>query len=268
MAGMLSEHLAAANELSEELKIKSEEMRTLDAQLEPVLKQMDSDLFELLMSRKKQTRKPTKKQKLAHAGLEGKLKTHETIVQDLCSGKSAKATEMYDKVDKIIEKLDKGMKQLESEIKEESEKHGLDYQQPQDSHNLIDRTPKQGRGRQVGRGRPQGRGFLQGPLRKSGRGRQRPMGLAPLTVDSASPFAGGIVPPSGHHVSPPDVPLDSAEPRYCLCNRVSYGEMVACDHNECSEEWFHFGCVGLKKKPDGKWYCPQCTEARALAKAT
>uniref|UniRef100_A0A0N5A2T5 PHD-type domain-containing protein n=1 Tax=Parastrongyloides trichosuri TaxID=131310 RepID=A0A0N5A2T5_PARTI len=48
------------------------------------------------------------------------------------------------------------------------------------------------------------------------------------------------------------------EPRYCLCDRVSYGDMVGCDNEKCSLEWFHFECVGLRHKPKGKWYCPLC----------
>jgi len=47
--------------------------------------------------------------------------------------------------------------------------------------------------------------------------------------------------------------------RYCICNQVSYGEMVGCDNNECPIEWFHYGCVGLTHAPKGKWFCPQCT---------
>ncbi|KHG19241.1 PHD finger ING1 -like protein [Gossypium arboreum] len=39
---------------------------------------------------------------------------------------------------------------------------------------------------------------------------------------------------------------------------LSYGEMVACDNPNCKIEWFHFGCVGLKEQPRGKWYCPDC----------
>ncbi|CAL1541796.1 unnamed protein product [Lymnaea stagnalis] len=54
---------------------------------------------------------------------------------------------------------------------------------------------------------------------------------------------------------------DPNEPRYCLCNQVSYGEMVGCDNNDCPIEWFHYGCVGLSQAPKGKWYCPQCTAA-------
>lgn len=58
--------------------------------------------------------------------------------------------------------------------------------------------------------------------------------------------------------SPVNVPIDPNEPTYCLCNQVSYGEMVGCDYKECPYEWFHFGCVGLNHKPKGKWYCPNC----------
>ncbi|GJN30277.1 hypothetical protein PR202_gb18568 [Eleusine coracana subsp. coracana] len=55
-----------------------------------------------------------------------------------------------------------------------------------------------------------------------------------------------------------ELPVDPNEPTYCLCNQVSYGEMVACDNSDCKIEWFHFGCVGLKEQPKGKWYCPNC----------
>lgn len=54
---------------------------------------------------------------------------------------------------------------------------------------------------------------------------------------------------------------DPNEPRYCTCNQVSYGEMVACDNEECPYEWFHYPCVGITSSPKGKWYCPQCTSS-------
>eukprot|EP00262_Sarcandra_glabra_P014526 TRINITY_DN4270_c1_g1_i1.p1 TRINITY_DN4270_c1_g1~~TRINITY_DN4270_c1_g1_i1.p1 ORF type:complete len:224 (-),score=45.51 TRINITY_DN4270_c1_g1_i1:535-1206(-) len=55
-----------------------------------------------------------------------------------------------------------------------------------------------------------------------------------------------------------DLPVDPNEPTYCFCNQVSYGEMVACDNPDCKIEWFHYGCVGLKEQPRGKWYCSNC----------
>lgn len=45
---------------------------------------------------------------------------------------------------------------------------------------------------------------------------------------------------------------------YCLCNRESAGDMVACDNLKCPKEWFHYGCVGLVRAPRGKWFCPLC----------
>lgn len=41
------------------------------------------------------------------------------------------------------------------------------------------------------------------------------------------------------------------EPRYCYCNQISYGEMVACDMGDCPREWFHLDCLGLNKAPKG-----------------
>ncbi|XP_014672429.1 PREDICTED: inhibitor of growth protein 2-like [Priapulus caudatus] len=60
----------------------------------------------------------------------------------------------------------------------------------------------------------------------------------------------------------PDSPvaeaIDPNEPVYCLCQQVSFGEMVGCDYEHCPIEWFHFSCVKLVSKPKGRWYCPRC----------
>jgi hypothetical protein len=59
------------------------------------------------------------------------------------------------------------------------------------------------------------------------------------------------------------------EVRYCYCNGVSYGEMVACDRENCAREWyflllrrltkrFHLECAELAAPPKGKWYCRDC----------
>ena len=60
-------------------------------------------------------------------------------------------------------------------------------------------------------------------------------------------------------VSPPrPLDIDPDEPTYCLCDQVSYGEMIGCDNDLCPIEWFHFSCVQLSSKPKGKWFCPRC----------
>ncbi|ETN43242.1 uncharacterized protein HMPREF1541_02401 [Cyphellophora europaea CBS 101466] len=49
------------------------------------------------------------------------------------------------------------------------------------------------------------------------------------------------------------------EERYCYCQTGSYGEMVACDNEQCPREWFHLECIGLKSVPkSAKWYCDEC----------
>ncbi|KAK1751755.1 hypothetical protein QBC47DRAFT_390941 [Echria macrotheca] len=74
--------------------------------------------------------------------------------------------------------------------------------------------------------------------------------------------------------------IDPNEPRYCLCNRVSFGMMIQCElandvsnlvysqwsaadrvtTQNCKGEWFHLECVGLTDVPPRttKWYCPDC----------
>ncbi|XP_014251081.1 inhibitor of growth protein 1 [Cimex lectularius] len=61
--------------------------------------------------------------------------------------------------------------------------------------------------------------------------------------------------------SPPkeeEVVHEIDEPTYCLCDQISYGEMIMCDNDLCPIEWFHFVCVSLVTKPKGKWFCPRC----------
>lgn len=50
----------------------------------------------------------------------------------------------------------------------------------------------------------------------------------------------------------------SSEPLYCLCQRANYGDMIRCDNDGCSIEWFHYPCVGLTKEPIKRWLCPEC----------
>nr|KJB28064.1 hypothetical protein B456_005G039000 [Gossypium raimondii] len=92
---------------------------------------------------------------------------------------------------------------------------------------------------------------------ESGRGGRKKTRLA--TAAAATEVAASAANPTGVEL---DLPVDPNEPTYCLCNQVSYGEMVACDNPNCKIEWFHFGCVGLKEQPKGKWYCPDCATVK------
>ena len=57
-----------------------------------------------------------------------------------------------------------------------------------------------------------------------------------------------------------DLGVDPAEPTYCLCGQVAFGEMLMCSNSLCPREWFHLPCVGVHpgNKPSGNWVCPLC----------
>jgi len=51
---------------------------------------------------------------------------------------------------------------------------------------------------------------------------------------------------------------------YCQCPYDEVSEMIACDGQDCTIEWFHFECVGIMVPPKGKWYCPDCRKRRDM----
>ncbi|KIK63792.1 hypothetical protein GYMLUDRAFT_40869 [Collybiopsis luxurians FD-317 M1] len=55
---------------------------------------------------------------------------------------------------------------------------------------------------------------------------------------------------------------------YCYCRKPSAGEMVACDNEECVNQWFHLSCIGLATLPqeDETWYCEDCDPSKVLSK--
>lgn len=55
-----------------------------------------------------------------------------------------------------------------------------------------------------------------------------------------------------------EIAADEDSQVYCFCQQVSFGEMVACDNENCEREWFHLPCVGLQSPPQGKWFCDEC----------
>lgn len=51
---------------------------------------------------------------------------------------------------------------------------------------------------------------------------------------------------------------DEDDKLYCFCQAPSHGNMIACDNEDCSREWFHYECVGLREEPSGRWLCSSC----------
>ena len=79
-------------------------------------------------------------------------------------------------------------------------------------------------------------------------------GTSDVPVTSANPPA----------VDCAEEPVSSQGNVWCVCRGEESGRMIACDHQGCSVEWFHYACVGIKRKPKGSWFCPECTVKRCL----
>ncbi|XP_023539868.1 PHD finger protein ING1 [Cucurbita pepo subsp. pepo] len=155
--------------------------------------------------------------------------------------KVALAVQAYDLVDTHIQQLDQYLKNFDEKLRHErgsAAASGL----PASS---MDGGTKSGRGTEGGRGG-----------RKKTRHGQTAAAAAATEASTAAT-------PTGMEL---ELPVDPNEPTYCLCNQVSYGEMVACDNPNCKIEWFHFGCVGLKEQPKGKWYCSDCAGSKGRRK--
>jgi hypothetical protein len=52
-----------------------------------------------------------------------------------------------------------------------------------------------------------------------------------------------------------EIQIDPNEPVYCVCRRVSYGNMIACENPDCLTEWFHFACMNLTSEVSCCLHC-------------
>ncbi|KDR85521.1 hypothetical protein GALMADRAFT_54043 [Galerina marginata CBS 339.88] len=64
-----------------------------------------------------------------------------------------------------------------------------------------------------------------------------------------------------------DADGDGDDRTYCFCDGVSYGEMIACDDEQCEREWFHLTCIGLETPPDGRWFCDACKSKKTAKRS-
>ncbi len=176
------------------------------------------------------------------------------------------AIQTYEMVDKHIRKLDSDLAKFEAEMREQggrlsqtetedestsavgSSKKNKKLQGGRKANLKEEKSGKKRKGvKDVDEGSDRGK-------KKKGKGTSsKEKESLPATSAVSSLLAPGI---------PQEVlemPIDPNEPTYCICQDVSWGEMIGCDNNDCPIEWFHFGCMGLTAKPKGKWYCPKCS---------
>uniref|UniRef100_A0A672J7U1 PHD-type domain-containing protein n=1 Tax=Salarias fasciatus TaxID=181472 RepID=A0A672J7U1_SALFA len=53
-----------------------------------------------------------------------------------------------------------------------------------------------------------------------------------------------------------------SSPKWCVCPGEETLPIVGCDSENCKIQWFHFGCMEIKKTPKGKWFCPECRSGK------
>ena len=58
----------------------------------------------------------------------------------------------------------------------------------------------------------------------------------------------------------------TSEDLFCYCREDKDDELIGCDGDSCSIEWFHMECLRIKRVPKGKWYCPDCRVKRTKSK--
>lgn len=168
----------------------------------------------------------------------------------LCTEKVLLARQAHDLIDSHIKRLDEDLNNFAEDLKHEGKI-------PQDEPAILPPLPivtvPKTEKRRSTYGTPQSRRF---EYRDRDWERER-------DKDSE------LMPPPGSHKKdfavPVDIdqPIDPNEPIYCICHQVSFGDMIACDNENCQGgEWFHYACVGLTPETrfKGKWYCPTCRQ--------
>ncbi|KAJ7651549.1 hypothetical protein DFH06DRAFT_1331507 [Mycena polygramma] len=115
---------------------------------------------------------------------------------------------------------------------------------------------------------PRGHSLSSTPVPGAGEGWNPPH---PQTLEGPGmPVAQPRTQPANGDNAPPeagDGEADGDDKPYCFCQRVSFGQMIACDDTNCQWEWFHIACIGLTTPPDGRWFCDACRTKRNAKRA-
>ncbi|XP_049932432.1 PHD finger protein ING2 isoform X2 [Nymphaea colorata] len=162
----------------------------------------------------------------------------------LCTEKVLLAKQAYDLIDSQMKRLEEDLGHFSEDLKQEGKI-------PHDEPTVLPPVVVKDERRKTYFGTPQTK-RLEFREREWDRERDRDFELMP--------------PPGSHKRTVPapvdvDQPIDPNEPTYCVCHQVSFGDMIACDNENCEGgEWFHYACVGLSSETrfKVKWYDPTC----------
>jgi len=240
----LEHYLDSLESLPAEMHKNFNTMRDLDQKSQDLMKKIDKHASDYLnkvrhMSPEKRTNQLNQ------------IESMFSQSREFGDGKVMLAMQTYEMVDKHIRKLDAELARFEADIKDKSNGRQKD--------NAEGNSAAKKKGENKKKRKSNKEEFEDEiPKKKKKKGVQPEEEEAEMQ-QAMSPFQSVL---AAHPSDVLDMPVDPNEPTYCLCNQVSYGEMIGCDNLDCPIEWFHFACVQLKIKPKGKWYCPRCQEER------
>jgi len=228
----LEHYLDSLEDLPTDLKGNFDKMHDLDKRNRDIMVSIDSSSDEYL--RKVRDLSPSKR-KLEMEKIQKMFKKSKEISDDKV--KIAIAT--YELVDKHIRRLDGDLAKFESEMKEKGRLSQTESEEePEEDKKSKKKNLKDGKKKKGGREED----------KKKKKVKNQKSDFSSSQASTALQVPTEVL----------DMPVDPNEPTYCLCQQVSYGEMIGCDNQDCPIEWFHFGCMNLTTKPKGKWYCPKC----------
>ncbi|KXZ54896.1 hypothetical protein GPECTOR_4g968 [Gonium pectorale] len=222
----LKEFTDRATDVPMQLRRRLALIRDLDDKANALHRELEEQCKRMLSEKQ-----PNKKQKVA-AGTAEESSPYDVEsalkrLLGLADEKVNIANQIYDFMDKHINQLDSDLQQLDADIETDRQELGLE----------ADETACGKLGGDVPKGAhpPAPAGAAEPQKKKRGRKKEEP---------EAARGAGMV-------------PIEN-EPAYCICNKPSAGNMIGCDNPDCTIEWFHYECVGLKEAPVGQWFCPIC----------
>jgi len=233
----LEHYLDSLEGLPGELRDNFEKMAGMDKKNKTIMVDIDSVSDEYL--RKVRDLSPGKR-KAEMEKIQKMFKESRGFADD----KVQLAIQTYELVDKHIRRLDNDLAKFESEMKEKGR-----LSQTESEEEEVDEDRKRGNKKKTKDGKKK-----KGSNKDDDKKKKKQKGVKTESTLPTASLVGMLQVPQ----EVLDMPVDPNEPTYCLCNQVSYGEMIGCDNQECPIEWFHFQCMGLNTKPKGKWYCPKC----------
>ncbi|KAK3013283.1 hypothetical protein RJ639_008191 [Escallonia herrerae] len=180
--------------------------------------------------------------------LRKEIEANQDNALSLCTEKVLLARQAYDLIDSHVKRLDEDLNYFAEDLKQEG-KLSPDEPAILPPLPLVPKNEK----RKSLYGTPQSK-RLDYRDRDWDRERDRDFELMPPPGSFKKDFAAPV---------DNDQPIDPNEPIYCVCHQVSFGDMIACDNENCQGgEWFHYTCVGLTPETrfKGKWYCPTCRQ--------